>query len=158
MPVLKQAMRRLVEQQRLGFVATVCRDGAPNLSPKGTTAVWDDDHLVFADINSAGTVTNLRLDPRVEVNVVDPCTRKGYRFKGIAIVLSEGPQYKAGLTFYRGRGVRGAIHHIVLVRVQTAAPLISPAYGEGTSENEMGARWQRYYERILGGDTETTAR
>jgi predicted pyridoxine 5'-phosphate oxidase superfamily flavin-nucleotide-binding protein len=71
MPVLTEGMRQLVEQQRLGFVATGCRDGAPSLSPKGTTAVWDESHLIFADISSAGTVTNLGHDPRVEVNVVD---------------------------------------------------------------------------------------
>ena len=42
MGILTADMKRVVEQQRLGFVATVCADGTPNLSPKGTTAVWDD--------------------------------------------------------------------------------------------------------------------
>ena len=45
MSMLNSEMKRMVERQRLGFVATVCPDGTPNLSPKGTTAVWDDDHL-----------------------------------------------------------------------------------------------------------------
>jgi hypothetical protein len=36
-----EEMRRLVEDQRLGLVATVCPDGTPNLSPKGTVAAWD---------------------------------------------------------------------------------------------------------------------
>ena len=40
MSVLNSEMKRLVERQKLGFVATVCPDGTPNLSPKGTTAVW----------------------------------------------------------------------------------------------------------------------
>ncbi|MBK9940713.1 MAG: pyridoxamine 5'-phosphate oxidase family protein [Kouleothrix sp.] len=47
MPILTPEMKRLLDEQRLGFVATVCPDGTPNLSPKGTTIVWDDDHLVF---------------------------------------------------------------------------------------------------------------
>jgi predicted pyridoxine 5'-phosphate oxidase superfamily flavin-nucleotide-binding protein len=42
MGILTNDMKRVVEQQRLGFVATVCPDGTPNLSPKGTTAVWGD--------------------------------------------------------------------------------------------------------------------
>jgi uncharacterized protein len=42
MGILTADMKRVVEQQRLGFVATVCSDGTPNLSPKGTTAVWND--------------------------------------------------------------------------------------------------------------------
>jgi hypothetical protein len=37
-------------EAELSFVATVCPDGTPNLSPKGTTAVWDDDH-VFAGVD-----------------------------------------------------------------------------------------------------------
>jgi len=44
-------MKRVVREQRLGFIATMCAYGTPNLSPKGTTKVWDDDHLVFADIS-----------------------------------------------------------------------------------------------------------
>src|SRR5215510_4838231 len=71
MGVLSADMKRVVEQQRLGFVATVCPDGTPNLSPKGTTAVWDDDHLIFANIRSPGTLANLRQNANVEVNVVE---------------------------------------------------------------------------------------
>ena len=40
-------MQRVLNEQRLGFVASVCEDGTPNLSPKGTTTVWDDEHIVF---------------------------------------------------------------------------------------------------------------
>jgi predicted pyridoxine 5'-phosphate oxidase superfamily flavin-nucleotide-binding protein len=61
MGILTQEIKEFVKQTKLGFVATVCPDGTPNLSPKGTTTVWDDDHLVFADIHSPGTVTNLLL-------------------------------------------------------------------------------------------------
>lgn len=45
-------MKRVVDRQRLGFVATVSPDGPPNLSPKGTVSVLDDDSLVFADLRS----------------------------------------------------------------------------------------------------------
>jgi len=50
-------MKRLVGEQRLGFYATVCEDGSPNLSPKGTTLVLDDDHLRFAPAYDAGGVS-----------------------------------------------------------------------------------------------------
>ena len=90
MGILTEDRKRVVTEQRLGFVATVCPDGTPNLSPKGTTAVWDDDHIVFADIRSPATVSNLRRNPSTEINFVDPMVRKGYRFKGVASVLTEG--------------------------------------------------------------------
>ena len=35
MGTLNEEMRRVVEEQRLGYAATVCPDGTPNLSPKG---------------------------------------------------------------------------------------------------------------------------
>ena len=38
-PILTDDMKRLIDEQRLGFFATVCADGSPNLSPKGTIAV-----------------------------------------------------------------------------------------------------------------------
>src|SRR5438876_10236555 len=95
-------MKRVVREQALGFVATVCPDGTPNLSPKGTTAVLDDDHLVFLDTRSPGTVENLLANPSVEVNVVDPIVRKGYRFKGTARVLSSGAEFDRVLALFAG--------------------------------------------------------
>ena len=91
---LTDDMKRVVNQQRLGHVATVCPDGTPNLSPKGTTLVWDDNTLVFADLRSPGTVQNLLRNPAVEINVIDPILRKGYRFKGTATVVSDGALYE----------------------------------------------------------------
>src|SRR5271156_5457308 len=115
--VITADIRRVVEEQQLGFVATVCPDGAPNLSPEGTTAVWGDDHLVFADICSPRTIANLRANPAVEIDVVDPLTRKGYRFKGVATVHGEGAASDAALAFYVQRGSTSAKPHVVLVRV-----------------------------------------
>ncbi len=93
MGALTEDMKRVVAEQGLGFVATVTPDGRPNLSPKGTTKVFGEDHLIFADIHSPGTVANLRTNPAIEVNVVDPIVRKGYRFKGRAEVFAEGPRF-----------------------------------------------------------------
>src|ERR671930_1287235 len=96
-------MQRVVTENPLGFMATLCPDGTPNLSPKGTTAVYDDDHLVFVDIRSPGTVANLRANPAVEINVVDQFARKGYRFKGRAEVVDPGPRFEQLLGAYESR-------------------------------------------------------
>ena len=76
MGILTEEMQRVADAE-LGFIATVCPDGTPNLSPKGTITAWDDDHLVFADIRSPGTIANLRTNPSIEVNVVDQLVRRG---------------------------------------------------------------------------------
>jgi predicted pyridoxine 5'-phosphate oxidase superfamily flavin-nucleotide-binding protein len=145
-------MKRVVNEQRLGFVATVCPDGTPNLSPKGTTAVWDNDHLIFADIRSPATVANLRRNPSTEINVVDPMVRKGYRFKGVASVLTEGALFERILDFYRAeRNLdegRIKIRSFVLVKIEEALPLISPAYDHGLSEEQVREKMQRYFDSL----------
>lgn len=140
--VLDDDMRRVVDEQRLAYVATVCPDGTPNVSPKGTTAVWDERHLVFAHLYSVQTVANIEAGSAVEVNVVDPIRRKGYRFKGPAVVHRGGPVFEQGLQFYRDRSALDAdrIEAIVLITVDHAAPVVSPAYDDGSTEEEIERR------------------
>jgi hypothetical protein len=144
---LDDDMRRVVREQRLGFVATVCPDGTPNLSPKGTTIVWDDEHLVFLHLHSPGTVTNLSVNPSVEINVVDPIIRKGYRFKGRGEVLTDGDRHDEIVRwFHTERGTDPArIHAVVQVRVESAAPLVSPAYESGATEAEIIEQWREHH-------------
>lgn len=151
MGVLTDDMRELVDAE-LGFVATVSIDGSPNLSPKGTIAAWDDDHLVFADIRSPDTVANLRRNPAVEVNVVDVLSRKGYRFKGTAEVFTEGDMFERGVRFYAQRGTvraRERIRSIVIVAVVHAFAVRSPAYDLGATEAELR---QQHRRRLIEGD------
>ena len=78
MGTLTAEMKKIIDEQKLGFVATVCDDGTPNLSPKGTMLVLDDDHIIFGEIRSPNTVHNLERSPQMEINFVDPFARKGY--------------------------------------------------------------------------------
>ncbi len=148
MGILTGDMKRVVNEQRLAYVATVCPDGTPNLSPKATTTVWDDDHLVYADIRSPHTRENVRHNPMVEVNVVDPVSRKGYRFKGRAAVLTEGAVHDEVLEMYRRRGQDYSPQAVVLIRVERALPLVSPAYDGGRTEEDVRAEFYAYYDAL----------
>src|SRR5215211_2976378 len=128
--MLTEDMKRVIGEQRLGFYATVSEDGSPNLSPKGTTCVLDDDHLFFADVRSPTTVANIRRGSLVEVNIVDPFVRKGYRFKGPATVHERGtPIYADAVEKLRRAGSTQVdrAKTIVVLAVQDARPLVSPA-------------------------------
>ena len=150
--ILTDDMKRVIDEQRLGFFATVCADGSPNLSPKGTIAVWDDHHLAFGNIRSPGTLENLRRNPNIDINVVDPFTRKGYRFKGIASILESGASYERAVDFYRARGSKvSAFKEIVLIEVTAAQFIDSPAYDFGMSESEIRDRWQKHYHSLEAG-------
>ncbi|WP_456425192.1 pyridoxamine 5'-phosphate oxidase family protein [Rhodocaloribacter sp.] len=151
MSILTDDMKRVVNAQRLAYVATVCPDGTPNVRPLGTVKAWGDDHLVFACIRSASTLRNLAHHPALEINVVDPFIRKGYRFKGTGAVHTEGPVFEDGVTIYTDRGFFEAsqlIQAIVRVRVEEAEPLISPAYARPVSEADVAEHWAAYYETL----------
>jgi predicted pyridoxine 5'-phosphate oxidase superfamily flavin-nucleotide-binding protein len=145
-------MQRVVLEQSLGFVATVTPDGRPSLSPKGTTTVWDEHHLMFADIASPGTVANLASNPSVEVNVVDPIVRKGYRFRGRGVAYMSGAMFERGLEVLRERGFTTKaerVRSIVVIEVTDAAPLVSPAYDDGTTTEEaVSERWLRRHTEL----------
>ena len=146
--VLDDDMKRVVREQRLAYVARVCPDGTPNLSPKGTTIVWDDEHLAFLDLHSPGTVANIESgNVVVEINVVDPIRRKGYRFKGPAEVFREGPRFEDIVRFFETERStdRRRINSTVLVSVEQAEPLVSPAYDDGTTEQTVEERSLEMY-------------
>ena len=151
MGILTDDMKRIVREQRLGFIATVCPDGTPNLSPKGTTAVWDDDHLVFAHIRSPQSVKNIEHNTSVEINVVDPLVRKGYRFKGRGIVHRSDEIFHRVCQMYRDMGLTSEIQAVVLIRVERALPVISPAYDQGQTEKQVKDKMRRYWRKLWDG-------
>ena len=135
--MLTQDMKRIVEEQRLGFVATAAADGTPNVSPKGTFVVLDDVTIAFGEIRSPGTIRNLRDNPRIEVNFVDPFVRRGYRFAGTAHVVERGADsFENLLPRFRG-ALAGRIRTIVTITVMKALPLTSPVYDDGRTEPEL---------------------
>ncbi|MCI4331524.1 MAG: pyridoxamine 5'-phosphate oxidase family protein [Thermoplasmata archaeon] len=145
MATLTEDMKRVVREQRLGYVASISPDGTPNLSPKGSLTVWDDTHLVFADVESPRTIRNLLENPKTEVNVVDPFLRKGYRFRGTAKVLRAGGEYWKALEMYKGEGADiRRIRAIVIIEVAYAAALVSPVYLLGLNEQDVRRLWEEF--------------
>ena len=148
---LTPEMRRAVDDEQLGFVATVRPDGTPALSPKGTTSVWRDDQLVFLHIHSEGTVANLTTNPAIEINVVDPIARRGWRFRGRATVHTSGPVFDEVIKDFaaQGRASAAMAKAVVIMDVDGADLLLSPAYDDGSTEEEITARWRPRWQARL---------
>ena len=148
MTILTPDMKRIIAEQKLGFVATVNADGTPNLSPKATMQVLDDEHIFFADIRSPGTMANLARNPAMEINFVDPFVRKGYRFKGTArTVAKDTPEFAALLARYPA-ALPERYRAFVVLHVTRAAPLISPAYDSGATEAGLRQQFRAYFDSI----------
>ena len=158
MAIITDDMARMIAELRLCYVATVTPDGKPNLSPKGSLRVVDNDHLAFADIMSPATMRNLRSNPYIEVNIVHPFLRRGYRFKGRCDIVTEGETYDlVANELWEREGRQYPVNAVVRISVETALPVRSPAYAfnKGVKEEDVRRIWlERYGVRPLSAPEE----
>jgi uncharacterized protein len=141
--IITTDMQAIVESAHLCFAATVTPDGRPNLSPKGTIRVWDDDHLFFLDIASPTTRANLADNPYIEINVVEERSRRGYRFSGRAAVHAGGDVFDDAMSrIFAEEQASYPVSSVVLITVERAEPVVSPGYMHVASEPEMRAAWK----------------
>ena len=145
MSMITEEIKNFLNLQKLAYVATVTSDGKPNISPKGTVIGWDSQTLAFADIRSPDTMKNLKDNPNVEINVIDPLLRKGFLFQGKARIIDDETLYEKILNHYRENGVKSSINSIVLVDVSGISDVTSPLYDLGISEDEIKSKWQKHF-------------
>ncbi len=145
MSLITSEIKNFLDVQKLGYVATVSSDGKPNISPKGTIIAWSSTLLAFADIRSPDTMLNLQNNPFVEINVIDPLSRKGYLFSGTAKIIKDTPLYDDILTHYRNNGIQSPINSIVIVDVSSVSTVTSPLYDLGKTEDESKLKWKKYF-------------
>ena len=126
--------------------------GQPGLSQKKTGRDGDDlvlDVPVGTQVFDAGRGNLLRdLErPGMELNMVDPFARRGFRARGTARYLARGtPEFDA----MRGRfdawgALADHLRGIVVMTVTHAAPVTSPAYDRGATEAELRAQWEAHF-------------
>jgi len=156
---LTDDMLAVIEATHLCFCATVTPDGLPNLSPKGTIRAWDERRLFFLDIASPRTRANLEHRPVLELNVVDPLSRRGYRFRGTATLhAGDDVHRKATRRIRMEEGVRYEAAATVLIDVAVGERVVSPGYLHVPDETAMRIHWRHRrdeldaaFERFLFG-------
>lgn len=90
MAVLSEEAKRIITTVQLAFVATASKDGRPNVSPKGSFRVLDDEHVAFAEISSPRTISNLKENQQLSAVIFDPAAFGGCRVWGRAEILESG--------------------------------------------------------------------
>lgn len=141
-------MEAVIKQAILSFVATVNEDGTPNLSPKASLTVTNGV-LYFADIASPRTILNLGRNPAIEINVVDIFQRRGYRFRGHALVLPPGDgEYLMIANWVRAtNGLEYPVNHVVKIETTSITPLLSPAHIFAHPPQSQDAIRSAYFQR-----------
>ena len=151
MATIPQSAKDLIETFPLGFVATVNKDGHPNLSPKGTFMVLDDETIAFAEIRSPNTMANIAHEAHVEVNFIDIWKRKGVRIFGTATVIEKDtasfdtllPTWATPFPTLAPR-----INAIVIIKAERVKPVTTPPYDDGATEQEMIATYTAKFAEI----------
>ncbi len=92
MAKLTDEMKKMIGENQC-FIATVSSDGSPNVVPKRSTQVLDDDTLMFVEVTGKQTFQNLSANPAVSIAVVNKDRNDGYRFNGKAELVKEGPLF-----------------------------------------------------------------
>ena len=90
MTILSSEAKAMIASTRPAMVATADMSGRPDVSPKGSFQMLDDEHMLFADINSPHTIANLQVNPYLCAIVLDPAARHGCRIWGKAQILDSG--------------------------------------------------------------------
>ena len=89
---------------------------------------------------------NLQENPSVEINVVDPFQRTGYRFKGDGKIINNGSEFEKILEYYVKTGVKSKINAVVIVDVKSMSEITSPSYDLGATKDELVSKWKKYYD------------
>jgi predicted pyridoxine 5'-phosphate oxidase superfamily flavin-nucleotide-binding protein len=112
---LSEEVKKMIAEIRPGIIATASKDGKPNVSAKGSFRVLDDEHVIFADINSPRTIANLKENPYISALVIHPKTLKGCRIWGKGEIINSGPLFDQLNTEFVGKGLK--INHVVKIKV-----------------------------------------
>jgi uncharacterized protein len=116
MAKLTDEMRELIETQQC-FVATVNADGTPNISPKRSTRVLDDEHLMFIEVTGRQTWANLQAGSKVAIGVVDRDHMVGYRFMGTPEIVRSGELFERAAEAMRARGIMAPVKAVIKIKV-----------------------------------------
>lgn len=128
MPQLTQEMKELIAAQQC-YVATVNADGTPNIGPKRSTRVVDDEHLAYNEGTAKQTWENVKRGSKVAIAVADSTTLQGYRFVGTPEAFTSGELYEQAAAMAKKMGFP-APEAVVKVQIDRIFKLSIPGAGE----------------------------
>ena len=115
MAKLSEEAKKIIGEFGPALIATAGKDGKPNVSPKGSFRVLDDEHVVFFDMGRLYTLAKLRENPQISAIVYNAAARQGCRIWGKAEILESGDLFNTISTQAASRGMK--VEHVVKVAV-----------------------------------------
>ena len=69
----------------------------------------------------------------------------GYRFKGVAKIISSGDDFQNILDYFEKKGIKSNISDIVVIDVESFSEITSPSYDLGHKKDDLVKKWKQYY-------------
>ena len=111
-------MKEVAEKGKIWAIATVSKDGIPNVVPVGTVRVLSDDELLIVNNFFKKTEENLNANPdKVAVSIWG--IGKGFQFKGEARIETSGSIYDEGLQMVRAKNPQRSPKSVVVMKVKS---------------------------------------
>lgn len=123
MAVLTQEMKDMILNNQC-YVGTVSKDGVPNVAPKRSTRVFNDETLIFNEGTGGATYQNLLDGSKVVVAVANREVVDGYRFLGRGEVIHDGEVYEQAAVLSEKAGMPRpkAVVLVHIEEIQTLKP------------------------------------
>jgi len=148
--MLNDDIRACAERATLCWLATVDAAGQPNVSPKEIFAVFDEVHLVIANIASPASARNVGSGVPVCVSFVDIFVQKGWKVRGQARHVdrrsADHAHWAAPLVAMAGP--RFPLRGVIVVRATAVEPIVAPSYrlhpAETTEATQVASALRTY--------------
>ncbi len=128
--MLTKNIKQSIDLCVLCWLATIDKDGNPNVSPKEAFIHDNNDKLLIANIASLGSVANIHKNNSVCVSFVDIFTQKGYKLKGRANIVEEKDSNYSELNqkLKKAIGDTFPIISIIQIEIKEITSIIAPSY------------------------------
>ncbi len=147
--MITEEVKEYVDRSVLCWLATVDREGMPNVSPKEIFTTYEDDRLLIANIASPGSVRNILSNDGVCVSFVDVFVQKGFKVHGRADCVRRSDSRYAELAkpLEEMVGEKFDIHSLIEVQATAIGRILAPSYQfypETTEDDQIRSALSTY--------------
>ncbi|MCS3430191.1 pyridoxamine 5'-phosphate oxidase family protein [Klebsiella sp. BIGb0407] len=148
-------VKSCVDKSVLCWLATANKEGKPNVSPKEIFSLYDDEHIVIADIASPVSVRNIKNNPAVCFSLVDIFSQSGFKITGTARLYTPDDENYLRLKSSLSHRLTAeyVVRNIILLTVEKVSKILAPSYHlhpERTEEEHRERTYKTY--RVRPGE------